>query len=89
MASMLELARTDGVLASAEFLWLKPLDRNLWYMLNCVGRQTPFPEISGPFAHWIVEKRLRRPLKVPMVAEAVDALDVALSDIIYNPEEDY
>jgi len=86
MASMLELARTDGVLATSEFLWLKPLDRRLWYMLNCVGRQTPFTEISGPFGHWVVEKRLRRPLKVPMVGEAVNALDVALSEIIYNPE---
>ena len=27
MASMLEAARTGGVLASAQFLWLKPLDR--------------------------------------------------------------
>lgn len=86
MASMLSLARTDGVLATSEFLWLKPLDRRLWYMLNCVGRQTPFTEVSGPFGHWIVEKRLRRPLKVPMVAEAVSALDVSLSEIIYNPE---
>ena len=86
MASMLELARTDGVLATSEFLWLKPLDRRLWYMLNCVGRQTPFTEISGPFGHWVVEKRLRRPLKVPMVGEAVNALDVALSEIIYNSE---
>lgn len=86
MASMLDLARTDGVLATSEFLWLKPLDRRLWYMLNCVGRQTPFTEISGPFGHWIVEKRLRRPLKVPMVGQAVSALDTALSEIIYNPE---
>jgi intracellular multiplication protein IcmP len=47
MASLLELARTDGVLASAEFLWLKPLDRRLWYMLNTVGRRTAVPEIAG------------------------------------------
>jgi intracellular multiplication protein IcmP len=85
MASMLELARTDGVLASSEFLWLKLLDRRMWYMLNCVGRQTPFAEVSGPYSHWIVEKRLRRPLKVPMVGQAVNALDAALSEIIYNP----
>tara|TARA_Y200000002_G_C22688659_1_gene667121 strand:+ start:107 stop:1243 length:1137 start_codon:yes stop_codon:yes gene_type:complete len=87
MASMLELARTDGVLATSEFLWLKPLDRRLWYMLSCVGRQTPFTEISGAFGHWIIEKRLRRPLKVPMVAEAVNALDTSLAEIIYNPEK--
>lgn len=87
MASMLELARTDGVLATAEFLWLKTIDRRLWYMLNCVGRQTPFAEAAGPFGHWLIEKRLRRPLKVPMVGEAVIALDLAIEDILYNPDE--
>src|SRR5262249_39739805 len=53
MASMLEGAREDGVQASADFLWLKPLDRRLWYILNTVGRQTPFIEVAGIFAHWL------------------------------------
>lgn len=86
MASMLELARTDGVLASAEFLWLKPLDRKLWYMLNSVGRRTAVPEIAGAYAHWIVEKKLERPLQVPMVDEAVKSLETALLEMIYDPE---
>src|SRR5262249_22032318 len=55
MASLLELSRIDGVLASAEFLWLKPLDRKLWYVLNTVGRQTAVPEIAGAYAHWLAE----------------------------------
>ena len=87
MAEMLELARTDGVLANADFLWLKLVDRRLWLMLSSVGRQTPFAEVAGPFAHWKIEKRLRRKLKTPMVNEAVIALDAALSQIIYNPED--
>lgn len=86
MASMLEAARTDGVIAAAEFLWLKRIDRSLWYMLNSIGRQTPFCEAAGAYAHWIVEKRLRRPLKVPMVDMAVDALKEAIADIKYNPD---
>ncbi len=45
MASMLEATRQDGVQATADFLWLKPTDRRLWYMLNTVGRQTPFVEV--------------------------------------------
>jgi intracellular multiplication protein IcmP len=87
MASMMEYARNDGVLASAEFIWLKPLDRKLWFMLNCVGRQTPFCEVAGPVAHFKIEKRLRRPLKVPMIDEAVNALEAALAEIIYQPED--
>lgn len=87
MASMLELARTDGVVACSEFLWLKTLDRRLWYVLNSVGRQTPVPEAAGVFAHWITEKRLGRPLRIPMVDEAVNGLETALNEIIYEPEE--
>lgn len=86
MASMLEFARTGGVLAMAEIIWLKKTDRKMWYMLQSVGRQTPFIEAAAPFAHWIVEKRLRRPLKVPMVKEAVAGLVAAVKDIKYNPD---
>ena len=87
MASMLEGAREDGVQASADFLWLKPLDRRLWYTLNAVGRQTPFAEVAGVFAHWISEKEAGRKLLVPMVEEATKALEVALKEIVYHPDE--
>ncbi len=32
MASMLLLARKEGVMATADFLWLKTIDRTLWYI---------------------------------------------------------
>jgi len=60
MASLLECARLDGVVPSAEFIWLKPVDRRLWYMLNCIGRQTPYAEVGGllrigvPKKEWVV-----------------------------------
>lgn len=87
MASMLELARTDGVLATAEFIWLKKVDRLLWLMLNTVGRQTAFCEVAGPYAHWLMEKKLGRPMKVPMVKEGIVALNEAILDILYDPED--
>ncbi len=87
MASMLVGARTDGVQASADFLWLKPLDRRLWYVLNTVGRQTPFVEVAGVFAHWVAEREMGKPLLVPMIDEATNALEKALSEIIYKPDE--
>jgi len=89
MASMLEAARDDGVIATPEFLWLKPVDRRLWYMLNSVGRQVAFTEVGGPFGHWKVEKRLRRPLKTPMVEEAITALEIGVSEIIYKPSNEH
>lgn len=86
MASMLELARKDGVLASADFLWLKPSDRLLWFMLNSVGRQTVYSEVAGPFAHWNLERAMGRRLLAPRVEEAVNGLDLAIKDILYIPD---
>jgi len=88
MASMLRLARTDGVLASADFLWLKPIDRSLWFMLNSIGRQTAFSEVAGPYAHWLYESKFGHRLQVPMVEEAVNGLEAALKDIVYIPDAD-
>lgn len=87
MAAMLEGSRDDGVQASADFLWLKPLDRKLWYTLNTVGRQTPFIEVGGIFAHWVAEKEAGRKLLVPMIEEATKAVEVALKEIVYRPDD--
>jgi len=86
MASMLLYARSDGVLATADFLWLKPLDRPLWYMLCSIGRQTPFSEVAGPFAHWLGERALKRRISQPMIQEATKALNLAIKSVIYVPD---
>tara|TARA_Y100001001_G_scaffold157638_1_gene176082 strand:- start:189 stop:1319 length:1131 start_codon:yes stop_codon:yes gene_type:complete len=88
MASMLDLARMDGVMASAEFIWLKPINRPLWYVLNTVGRQTAPPEVSGIIAHWLAELEIGRPMTIPMIEEATIALESALNELIYQPDED-
>jgi intracellular multiplication protein IcmP len=87
MASMLMTARNDGVLASADFLWLKLVDRQLWFMLNSVGRKTPFAEVAGIFAHWHAELLLGQPIKIPVIEEAINGLELAISEVIYVPEE--
>jgi len=55
-------------------------------MLNTVGRQTPFSEVAGPYAHWLSEEELGRKIIVPMVDEAVIGLEVAIGEIIAPPE---
>lgn len=81
LASLLTKARQDGVLPTCDFLWLKTYDRRLWYMLNSVGRQTPFVEVGGVFAHWKAEKAMGRRSVVPMVDEAIKALEEAVKEI--------
>ncbi len=87
LASLLEAARDDGVVPSAEFLWLKPIDRRLWYMLNSVGRQTPFAEVGGAYAHWRAEKAMGRRSLVPMIDEAIKALEFAVKEVKLTPKE--
>lgn len=85
--SALLYAREDGVLASSDFLWIKPLDRRLWYVINNVGRQTIGAEVGAVFCHWYYEMSLKRALNVPKVDGAVDALELALSEILYIPDD--
>lgn len=76
LAEMLERSRVNGVLASCDFLWLKRIDRGLWYMMNSVGRRSCFIECGGPWAHWIAERTIGRPLESPQVKEAVKAIRI-------------
>jgi intracellular multiplication protein IcmP len=87
MATLLAKARDDGVVPCSEFLWLKPVDRRLWYMLNCVGRQTPYSEVAGVFAHWKAEKEMGRRSLVPMIDEAIKALEIAIKEVKLTPRQ--
>jgi intracellular multiplication protein IcmP len=61
-------------ITSADFIWVKPVDRELWYVLNNVGRKTYGSEGAGAFAHFQVEVGLGRPLTSPDVDSAVAGL---------------
>lgn len=87
LTSLIIAARLDGVVPTSEFLWLKPIDRRLWYTLNCAGRQTPFAEVAGPFAHWRAEKVMGRRSLVPMIDEAIKALEVAVKEVKLTPRQ--
>ncbi len=87
MGSLLLGSRDDGVMPSSDFLWLKTVDRRLWYMLNCVGRQTPYVEVGGPFAHWVAERTTGRRSLTPMIDEAIRALEIAVKEIKLSPSE--
>ncbi len=75
-------AKSRGVLPSSYFVWLKPRDRKLWYVLNCVGRKVSFVEVSGIFSHYKLEMTLNKSLPVPFVKTAIKGLEIALTEII-------
>jgi len=71
LVAVLDWARKQaGVLASSEWLWLKPEDRGLWYVTNDVGRSTAHPEAAGVFAHYRAEVQAGRAIHRPQVDEA-------------------
>jgi intracellular multiplication protein IcmP len=81
LASMIEFARTTGVFPPSYIVWLRPRDRVLWYVLNCVGRQVAFVEVAGIFGHWRAEQIAEHKLESVYVLKAVDGLERALSEV--------
>lgn len=77
--ALLYRARRKGVLASSQFLWLRPLDRPLWYALNQCGGRAAWAEGFAPWAHYTAEEQAGRALAEPHVAPAVASLKQALS----------
>ncbi|MTH95719.1 hypothetical protein [Roseibium sp. RKSG952] len=69
-----------GVLASADFLWVKKVDRSLWYTINNVGRRRYHVEGAGSICHYFGEHIGKRPILEPYLNQAVDGLDGYLDE---------
>lgn len=71
----LQCARQEGgVLAPAEFVWLRGHDRTLWYPLNNLGRQGFHLEALGAMSHFKAEKLTSRPIPRPKLDTAIGSL---------------
>lgn len=83
LMGLLIAARETGILASAEFIWLKPTDRALWYPLNTAGRKAPMMESAGVFNHMQSEEVAWENgcvLVAPHVEDAIKGLVKYLDD---------
>jgi len=88
----LATAREEGgVLAPAQFVWLRAHSRALWYPLNNMGRQSLHMEAIGAMAHYKAEKLAHRPIPRPKVGDAVKSItDYIASDKVRAlPQLDY
>lgn len=71
----LATAREEGgVLAPAQFVWLRAHDRALWYPLNNLGRQSFHLEALGAMAHYKAERMTRRPIPRPKLEGAIQTI---------------
>jgi intracellular multiplication protein IcmP len=81
LLAILKWARSmGGVLAPAQFLWLRGTDRNLWYVLNNLGRRSFHSEGAGAMAHFMVEQTAKKPLPIPRVDTAIVTLNQYLAE---------
>lgn len=71
---MIGKSREVGVLAPAELRWLRVVDRQLWIVVDTVGRLTPFTESAGVHAHYLYELNFKRALEKPHVDNAAAKL---------------
>jgi intracellular multiplication protein IcmP len=85
LMSVLNAARLrSGVLAPAQFAFLKLVDRRLWYALHALGFEADGPlahphpsqrvEAIGARAHWAAERAIGAPIPTPEFEAAIDAI---------------
>lgn len=81
MLGVLAWARTKGgVLAPAQFLWLRDADRALWYPLNNLGRRSFHTEGGGAMAHYMAEVNAQKPLPIPRIDTAIVTMNQYLAE---------
>lgn len=77
-----------AVFAPNEFAWLKVKNRTMWYVLNSVHRRVAWVEAAGPKAHWLAETLAKKPIKTPIVMEAIVGLKEGIREIKERDYED-
>ncbi len=64
--ALFKLAKRNGKITHTNFIWLKPQDRILFYVLNTVGRATPHTEAAAVFAQYDFEVQCARMKRLPL-----------------------
>jgi len=72
----LQRAREEGgVLAPAQFVWLRGHDRTLWYPLNNLGRKSYHAEAAGALVHYTNELIAGQRIPTPRFDEVIKGLE--------------
>lgn len=76
LPALLELAINErsGEFCQSKILWLKPIDRTLFYCLHQVGLQAANLEGAGPYEHGAIEKNSGFQIGPPEVFRSVTAM---------------
>lgn len=72
-------ARRLGVLQPAEMRWMRFFDRELWYVLETIGRQAGFAEAAAVLSHYLYESKSGAALAEPQLDKAINGLELAMT----------
>lgn len=75
LRSLARAREEGGVLAPAQFLWLRGVDRRLWYALNNLGRKAYHAEAAGAMVHYVNELIAGQKIPVPRFEDAITTLE--------------
>lgn len=82
-ALLTEAQGRSGSFPTSMFLWLKVVDRTLFYAMNQVGRAVGWPEAAGVRSHFLAETHRSERVDQPVVEPAVRALAAHLAKESY------
>ena len=78
VVALLEFAREKGEVAPSRFIWLRPVDRTLWYALNQLGGKKPHFEAASVWAHMDAEEVMGKTITTPEIKTAVQMFEYEL-----------
>jgi hypothetical protein len=73
--ALLLMARKNGILPTFLFIWLRPTDRTLFYVLNQLGGGMAWAEGAGAYSHYLAEEKAQTAINQPVVERAVKGLE--------------
>ncbi|EOX2600914.1 type IV secretion system protein IcmP/DotM [Yersinia enterocolitica] len=78
IVGMFMQARRLGVLPPAEMRWLKFYDREMWHILQSIGRQSYYAEGAGVLGHYLYEFKIGEGYPEPLLDKVIEGLITAV-----------
>ncbi len=76
--SLLYFARKKGILAPSQFLFVRPMDRTLWYVLHQCGGQVAWTEGLSAWLHYHAEEKEEKNLDIFDAESAYNYMNITL-----------
>ena len=80
LSALLELAQRRGKVGTWQFIWLKPMNRIMFYCLNTVGRHTPHAQAALCFSQIQFDKEVAKQGRLPVIREGNKLQSVIYAD---------